>query len=511
MLSEAVAQAAHRHGHTPAVMVDGSGATWGEVHLASEALAAMLSARGIGAPQVVGLAMRPGPMWLVAATAVDRTGAAFAGLSPIATAPERAAMVKSIEPALVLAEPDLADGLPLRTQVVVLESDGAGLDSMGVTKAVAALGATGEAAAPGAVASHGRTDERRYAICFTSGTTGDPRPAEYRVGAARAVERIDLGSSAAQSGGSGFEMISSTQFAHVGFTLKVPWYARLGCTMHVMPRWRADDAIELVAGRHMATLGVVAPQLALILASDLLNERDLSALRLVIAGGAPSPPALIAEARSRLGVDYSIRYSSTESGGVGLSALVDDDNPDAVGTIGVPRPGVQARVAEPDGSPAPAGEVAELQILSPATMTGYLGAPEATAAAFTADGWLRTGDLALVREDGRFVLAGRGSDMYIRGGYNVHPEEVEAVLGTHPAVAAVAVAARPDDVMGEVGVAVVVPAAGSTPPTLEQLRAHAAGELARHKLPEGLVVASSLPLNDAEKLDRRRLAEMLGS
>ncbi len=442
------------------------------------------------------LALHSGPEWLVAATAVDRAGAAFAGISPVATPAERAAMVETINPALVLAEADMLEGLPLRAEVALLSPDGLGID--------------GDRAADGSappVPAHDRSDHRRYAVCFTSGTTGRPKGAEFSVRQARAVRRIDVGESSEESISGGMPMIASTQFAHVGFVLKIPWYAQLGCTMHVMPRWRADDAVELLALHRMPTLGVVAPQLALVLRSPGLDGADLSALKLVIAGGAPSPPSLIQEARERLGVDYSVRWSSTESGGVGLAALVDDDNPDATGTIGRPRPGIECRIAAPDGSSVPDGEAGELQILSPATMSGYVGAPEITADTFTEDGWLRTGDLARVRDDGRTVLAGRATDMFIRGGYNVHPEEVEAVLCTHPGVASVAVAPRRDDVMGEVGVAVVVAAASVEPPTLEDLRRHASDRLARHKLPEAIILVESLPLTGAAKIDRALLAE----
>ncbi|MGI9579149.1 MAG: class I adenylate-forming enzyme family protein [Microthrixaceae bacterium] len=492
MLSEAVAHAAEHFGDTPSIVREGVGPTWAELHAASEALAPMLARRGVGPGDVVALALPSGPEWLVAATATDRLGGTIAGVSPVATAAERSAMVDSVDSKLVLASEDLAQGLSLRRQVSVFGPDGLDDERLGRDHA--------------AIAPHDRGPERRYAICFTSGTTGAPKAASFAVRQAAAVESIDLGSTASASG---FDTIASTQFAHVGFVMKAPWYARLGCTVHVMPRWTAPDAIRLLAQHRMPTLGVVAPQLALILASDELAEHDLSALALVIAGGAPSPPDLVSRARSVLGVSYSIRWSSTESGGVGLAALIDDDNPDAIGTIGMPRTGVAARVAEEDGMAVSQGEVGELQINSPATMDGYMGDPAATDAAFTPDGWLRTGDLAHVRPDGRFVLDGRNTDMYIRGGYNVHPEEVEAVVGAHPAVRAVAIAPRSDSVMGEVGVAVVVPEATEPAPTLEDLRATASLQLARHKLPEAMLIVDRLPLTDASKIDRIRLAELV--
>ncbi|MCJ7437747.1 MAG: fatty acid--CoA ligase family protein, partial [Acidimicrobiia bacterium] len=153
----------------------------------------------------------------------------------------------------------------------------------------------------------------------------------------------------------------------------------------------------------------------------------------------------------------------------------------------------------------PSGEVGSVCLRSPAVMTGYWGDPEGTRAAFTADGFVRTGDLGWVDDRGRLRLVGRSKEMYVRGGYNVYPVEVEGVLSTHPGVAAVAVAPRPDPVMGEIGVACVVPRDPAHPPTLQALRAHGAEQLAPYKLPEELCLLDSLPLTAAEKVDRNAL------
>ncbi len=142
---------------------------------------------------------------------------------------------------------------------------------------------------------------------------------------------------------------------------------------------------------------------------------------------------------------------------------------------------------------------------SSATMTGYWGDPEGTRAAFTADGFVRTGDLGWVDDQGRLRLVGRSKEMYVRGGYNVYPVEVEAVLSTHPDVASVAVVPRADPVMGEVGVACVVPRDPARPPTLPGLRAHATERLAAYKLPEDLRLLDALPLTPGEKVDRATL------
>ena len=155
-----------------------------------------------------------------------------------------------------------------------------------------------------------------------------------------------------------------------------------------------------------------------------------------MVGGGPSSPALVEEARRRFGADYSIRYSSTESGGVGTGTAFDADDHEALHTVGRPRGEVEVEIRDESGQPVPDGEVGQVHLRSGAVMTGYWGDPEASAVALPGDGWLRTGDLGTIDARGCLVLAGRTGEMFIRGGYNVYPMEVEAVLGQHPGVAA---------------------------------------------------------------------------
>jgi acyl-CoA synthetase (AMP-forming)/AMP-acid ligase II len=306
-------------------------------------------------------------------------------------------------------------------------------------------------------------------------------------------------------------MLASTQFAHVGFMTKLPWYLRTGTTQVLLHRWRAGDALAAIARHGMASVGGVAPQIGLLLRHPDFDATDLSSVKALIVGGGPSSPALIEEATRRFGAAYSVRYSSTESGGVGCGTAFDAPEQEALHTVGRPRPGIEAQVRDDEGQPVPPGEVGEVWLRSGATMARYWNDPEATAAVLVEDGWLRTGDLGRVDEQGCFVLVGRSKEMFIRGGYNVFPVEVEAVLGTHPAVADLAVVPRPDAVMGEVGVAVVVPADPAAPPTLEDLHHHAEGRLATWKLPEDVVVVDELPLTAMQKVDRRALAAQVSA
>jgi acyl-CoA synthetase (AMP-forming)/AMP-acid ligase II len=225
------------------------------------------------------------------------------------------------------------------------------------------------------------------------------------------------------------------------------------------------------------------------------DEQDLSCVRALVVGAGPSPPELVAEARRRFDAAYSIRYSSTESGGLGTMTGFDAPDEEALYTVGRPRPGTELRIVD--------GEVC---IRGGHVMSGYWRDDAATARVLR-DGWLHTGDLGFIDESGCLRLTGRKSDVYIRGGYNVHPGEVEAVLRSHPNVADVVVVPRPDPVMGEIGVAVVVPRDQSQPPTLDALRSYAGSRLAAYKLPEAISVVEALPLTPMDKVDRRRLSQ----
>jgi acyl-CoA synthetase (AMP-forming)/AMP-acid ligase II len=475
VLPATVAWAAATFGDRPAfVDPDGGPLTYEALHRRSDEIAAGLARRGIGPGDVVALTLPSVSAWVVAYAAVAKVGAAAAGVNPRLTAVEQAACLDRVEPALVVATPDDVDAL-------------------------AVSGAT-----PHALDAD---PDRPVAIVFTSGTTGTPKGAWFTDRQLDAVTGYDVGH-AVGTRTRRIPQYGSTQFAHVGFTTKLPWYLRMGTTTHLLARWRAGDVLDLIERERIETLGGVAPQVALLLRDPDFDRRDLSCVRLIVMGGAASPPTLVQEARRRFEAAYSIRWSSTESGGVGTGTAPDAPDDEALHTVGRPRPGIGIQIRGADDLPLPHGEVGAVWIRSDASMAGYWRDPEATDATLV-DGWLRTGDLGSIDATTCLTLAGRQGEMFIRGGYNVFPSEVAGVLASHPGVADVAVVPRADDVLGEVGVAVIVPSDPTAPPALADLRAHAQDRLARHKLPEGVVVVDELPLTAMQKVDRRRLSSLV--
>jgi acyl-CoA synthetase (AMP-forming)/AMP-acid ligase II len=338
---------------------------------------------------------------------------------------------------------------------------------------------------------------------FTSGTTGTPKGAIFAGRQLAFITQVDTGG----RWGPGGHTIGGTSLAHLGPMTKLPGNLVRGSTTHLLPKWRAVDALRLIALHRMTGIGGIPTQVALMLRDPAFEHTDLSSLQAVVIGGGPATPTLVREIRERMGAAVSVRYSCTEAG-IGVGTDFSDPPEDAEVSVGRPHAGVDVHIVGDDGELLPPGEIGEVCLRSPAVMSGYWRDAEATAAAFTAEGAVRTGDLGYVDDEGRLRLVGRSKEMYVRGGYNVYPAETEAVLAEHPLVAEVAVVPRVDDVMGEVGVAVVVAAGGETP-TLDDLRAFAAEHLAHHKLPEDLLVVDALPLTPMDKVDRRALGELV--
>lgn len=236
-----------------------------------------------------------------------------------------------------------------------------------------------------------------------------------------------------------------------------------------------------------------------------LGSFDLSSVRLWIAGGAPIGEQTVRILQSAYpGGEFHQVYGMSEMGPVG-TALGPSDQAVKAGSIGnAGMVGVDVRVVVDDGRDALPGEAGEIWLMSDTRMVGYLGDDEATAAAFEGP-WYKTGDIAVIDEDGYMFIVDRTKDVIITGGENVYSLEVEDAVRTHPAIADVAVIGRPHADWGETIVAVVVPADEGVVPTLEELRQHLADQLAAYKIPRELVVRAALPRNPSGKVTKHLL------
>ena len=209
--------------------------------------------------------------------------------------------------------------------------------------------------------------------------------------------------------------------------------------------------LELTERYRGTVIGGVPTMLTALLAAAGRAPRDLSSLRIALAGGATVPPELVRQVEAEFGVPFTLTFAQTESSCSITMTRPSDTADDRAETLGRPLPQTEVKITDvATGATVPCGTVGEICTRGYLVMDGYLGDPEATAAAIDADGWLHTGDLGSMDERGYCRIAGRIKEMIIRGGENIYPREIEAVLASHPGVAEAAVVGVPDRFWGEV-------------------------------------------------------------
>ena len=339
-------------------------------------------------------------------------------------------------------------------------------------------------------------------IVWTSGTTGAPKGAVYDHAACAVISR-NIGELTRP----GDRRLLALPFPHVGYMTRMWDELANGTTIVIVGEpWSAEETLRLIRDEGITMATGVPTQWSLVLAHPDVERTDFSNLRVAAIGGAAIAPELVRQMRKTLGCPVITRYTSTEAG-VTTSTLAADDDETIATTVGRPAPEVELRIVDPErGGVLPGGEVGEVVCRSAAMFREYWRDPETTAAVVDADGWLHTGDLGLVGADGNLRIVGRLKEMYIRGGYNVYPAEVEAVLADHPSVARAAVVGAPDPVLGEVGVAFVIAAPDGPAPSLDVLRAWCRDHLADYKAPDRVVVVDDLPVTSMLKIDKQVLA-----
>jgi acyl-CoA synthetase (AMP-forming)/AMP-acid ligase II len=299
--------------------------------------------------------------------------------------------------------------------------------------------------------------------------------------------------------------ITGLPMAHAGFMAKLWEQLAMGVTIVLAPTpWSAPSMLEVLVRERITAVAAVPAQWAKLVELPEVRSADLSHVRIGLSATAPASPELIARVAGRLGCPLVVRYAMTESPSI---TGTDPADPPAVQceTVGRAQAGMTVELVDDAGRPVPLGAVGRVRVRGPCVMRGYWNDPEATAAALDGDGALLSSDLGRFDADRNLVLLGRVDDLYIRGGYNVSPLEVEHVLVEHPAVARVAVVGVPAEVIGEIGVAYVVPQDPASPPDLASLRAWVAGGLADYKAPDRLVLCAELPLTAMGKVDKAAL------
>jgi acyl-CoA synthetase (AMP-forming)/AMP-acid ligase II len=278
-----------------------------------------------------------------------------------------------------------------------------------------------------------------------------------------------------------------------------------------VPLFDVETVLQLVTRERITVLPGPPALYQSLLAHPGLGELDRSSLRLAVTGAAVVPVELVRRMRADLGFETVLTaYGLTEATGFVTACRRGDDLETIATTSGRAIDGVEVRVAGDAGEELPRGEPGEIVCRGYNVMQGYYEDEEQTAAAIDRDGWLRTGDVGVMDAGGNITITDRKKDMFIVGGFNAYPAEIENLLLAHPGVAQVAVVGAPDERLGEVGVAFVVPSAGMYPSPTEIIE-WARGAMAKFKAPRRVVIVDRLPLNASGKVLkyelRRRAAE----
>ena len=494
------------HGDATFLVAGAERLTFAQTHAAADRVArALIAGHAIARGDRVGIAMRNSPAWIVLYMSVVMAGGVATLLNGWWQAGELAAAMADVACRLVFADPPrglrLAELPGLAVPVVTID------DRLPVQAALAALATEADVALPVLDPGDDAT------ILFTSGSTGQSRGAisDHRAVVqavfnylAQALVMRDITTADGHPPEGQPATLLNVPLFHV--TAEVPVFLQsfaMGRKLVLMPKWDAEEAMRLIAAERV-TYFVGVPLMSFeILSHPRRGDYDLSTVTDFAAGGAARPVEHVRRIAEEMGGAMPLLgYGLTETNGIGCGNFRGNylAKPNSTGRPSLPL--VDLAILDAHGNRLAQGERGEVAIRSVCNFREYFGRPEATAAAFTAERYFLTGDIGYLDADGYLFIVDRKKDIIIRGGENISCQEVEAAIYEHPAVAEAAVFGLPDERLGEVPGAVVVPRAGETL-TVEALCGFLHAHIAAFKVPARLwVVTTALPRLGTEKIDK---------
>lgn len=343
-------------------------------------------------------------------------------------------------------------------------------------------------------------------MVYTSGTTGVPKGVEltHKNLISYVKGQMDASDVTGED-----RLLLDIPVNHVGggvMAIVSTLYA--GSTLVILDQFIPQEVLETVEREKITIMGQVAAQYILMMMVPDFEKYDLSTVRMAVVSAAPTPKEVFAAVKEKLGLYLTNGFGLSETSGAITFTRVDEDSFERLSTsVGKPNEGIEIAIMDDAGMFLPPGETGEICIRGDAVMKSYYERPDETALVMTDDGFFHTGDMGKLDEDGYLYILGRKKEMYIRGGENVYPPEVEEVLTQNPKVLFAAVIGVHDPVMGEVGRAYVVPQPGAEPPTEDEIKQWCAERLAKYKVPSEVVFRDALPLTPLGKVMKKVLYE----
>jgi fatty-acyl-CoA synthase len=489
--------------------------TYAQVDAQAEALAAALAELGIEAGDRIALTLPNWPEFVVALFAAAKLGAVIVPLNPRFTPPELQYMLRHSESAVVVTAENwegtdylarfesFFNVLPDLQYVVSVGEEELWYDDR--IHQFEDLVSSGEGR-PYPRAEGG--GDRPFAILYTSGTMGKPKGVEL-------THENVLSTAALTADALGLrddDVVFGVNMLFNVFGLVTGVLATMAAGARLVLQDDQDLAagLDIVERERVTVFHGVPTNFILALADPSLPGRDLSSLRSGIVAGAPVPEELVGRIQRGLVPGIRVGYGMTETGSTVSVTCAGDTPGKQSGTVGKPFPDVEVRVLDVDGTVLPEESVGEIAVRGPGVMHGYYRQPGETSQVFTSDGFFLTGDLGMLDEEGYLHLLGRRKEMIIRGGFNVYPREVEDRLHAHPAVLDVTVVGLPDEILGEIACACIVPVEGAIV-TGQEIRDFCREVLADYKVPDLVRFLDSFPLTGSGKVRRVELARMISA
>ena len=491
-LSADLAASKNRHPGRVALRCDDLQLTYAEFDTAAARVATLLERAGIEPGDRVGVMLPNTPAFAISFYGIMYRGAVAVPMNPLLKGREVAYYLSNSGAKALFATPAFAE-----EATAGAAETGAQcwlLDDAGLAGLIADLPAQGSPVP--------RDDEDVAVLLHTSGTTGKPKGAMLTHGNLR--RNADVSARTLVEIGPDDVVMGCLPLFHVfGLTCGLNVAVQAGAMLTLIPRFDPQKALEVIE-RDAVTVfeGVPTMYSALLSVADEAAPRATQSLRTCVSGGAALPVQVLIDFEKAFGCAVLEGYGLSESSPA--AAFNHPNRPRKAGSIGTPIEGVEMRVVDLDGVEVPQGQAGEVQIRGHNVMKGYWNLPEATRATITPDGWLNTGDVGRVDEDGYFYIVDRTKDMIIRGGYNVYPREIEEVLYEHPAVAEAAVVGVPHDSLGEeVGAAVALKEGAAVTP--DELVEYVKARVAAYKYPRLVWLLDTLPKGPTGKVLKREI------